>query len=79
MKHILIINLGGISGLLLSTPALRALRDLYPEAEISILVPSRISEIVKTLSCIDKVFIFLSNMAGKFLSITSCHLFFLGI
>ena len=58
MKHVLIINLGGIGDLLLSTPALKALRDLYPEAEISILVPSRISEIVKNLSYIDNVLLF---------------------
>jgi len=58
MKHILIINLGGIGDLLLSTPALKALRNLYPEAEISILVPARAYEIIKSLSYIDRVFTF---------------------
>ena len=58
MKHVLIIKLGGIGDLLLSTPALKALRDLYPEAEISILVPSRVYGVVKSLSYIDRVFTF---------------------
>ncbi len=58
MKHVLIINLGGIGDLLLSTPALKALRNLYPEAEISVLVPAGAYEIVKSLSYIDRVFTF---------------------
>lgn len=64
MKHILIINLAGIGDLLLSTPALKALRNLYLGAEISILVPSRVYEIVKSLSYIDKVFIFNIEYGG---------------
>lgn len=58
MKHILIINLGGIGDLLLSTPALRALRKAHPEAEISVLATAGVYEIVKSLSYIDKVFTF---------------------
>ena len=58
MKHILIINLGGIGDLLLSTPALKALRDLYPEAEISVLVPAGAYEIMKSLSYIDRIITF---------------------
>ena len=58
MKYVLVINLGGIGDLLLSAPALRALRNSYPEAEISILVPAGVSGIVRRLSCIDNVFTF---------------------
>lgn len=36
-KHILVINLGGIGDFLLSTPGLRALRKLYPDARIDFL------------------------------------------
>lgn len=41
IKKILIINLGGIGDFLLSTPALRALKKLYPAARIDFLGVSR--------------------------------------
>lgn len=56
-KKILIINLGGIGDLLLSTPALRALKNKYPDAEISMLVVKRVYEVAKGLEYIDNVFI----------------------
>ncbi len=64
MKHILITNLAGIGDVLLSIPALRALRNLYPQAEISILVPPKIKEIVERLSYIDRVFTFEMGYGG---------------
>ena len=64
MKYILIINLGGIGDLLLSTPALRALRELYPQAEISMLIPPRVYKLVKSLSYIDKIFTFNIGYGG---------------
>ena len=44
--------------MLLSTPALKALRNSYPQAEISVLVPAEAYEIVRGLSYIDRVFTF---------------------
>lgn len=66
MEYILIINLGGIGDILLSIPAMRALRDLYPQAEISMLVTSRVYEIAERLSYIDKVFTFNIRYGGSF-------------
>ena len=58
MKRVLVINLGGIGDLLLSAPALKALRSLYPEAEISILVPVGVHSFVQGSFYMDKVFTF---------------------
>ena len=58
LEQILVVNLGGIGDVLLSTPALRALKSHFPKTRISILVVPRVYEIVKDLSYIDKVFIF---------------------
>lgn len=57
-NKILIINLGGIGDILLSTPALRALKNNSPTTQISILVIPRDYEILKDLSYIDNIFIF---------------------
>lgn len=50
--------------MLLSIPALKAVRNLYSESELSILVPSRISRIAESLSYIDNVFIFNIEYGG---------------
>jgi len=57
-RKILVVNLGGIGDMLLSTPALRALKDKFPQAQISILVVKRVYEIVKGLYYIDNIFVF---------------------
>jgi heptosyltransferase-2 len=55
IKKILIINLGGIGDLLLSTPALRALKETYPGAKISLMAVPRAYEVVKGLPYVDEV------------------------
>jgi heptosyltransferase-2 len=55
-KRILIINLGGIGDILLSIPALKALRRLYYHAEINLVTVPRVFELKESLSFIDKVF-----------------------
>lgn len=55
IKKILIVNFGGIGDILLSKPALSALKNLYTEAEISILVAPHIVEITKTIPFIKEV------------------------
>ncbi len=65
-QKILIVNLGGIGDLLLSTPALRALHSAYPKARLTLMVVPRVFEAVKGLpyiqDCVifpmDKVFFF---------------------
>ncbi|MHC4580087.1 MAG: glycosyltransferase family 9 protein [Planctomycetota bacterium] len=64
MKRVLVINLGGIGDLLLSVPALKALRSSYPEAEISILAPAGVHSIVQSLFFIDRVFTFNLEYGG---------------
>ena len=64
IKHVLVINLGGVGDLVLSSPALRGLRNLYPQAEISMLVSSRAHEIVRGSSYIDKIFALDVGYAG---------------
>ncbi len=61
LKNILIINLGGIGDLLLSTPALRALKNNYPQAKITLLVIPRVAELARGLSYVDEVYIFKLN------------------
>jgi ADP-heptose:LPS heptosyltransferase len=65
IKNILVINLGGIGDVLLSLPALKALRKLYPSAIISMLVVNRVYEIIEDSPYLDKIFIFYVGYGGK--------------
>lgn len=64
-QKILIMNLGGIGDLLLSTPALRALKGRYPDSFISVLVTQTGYEIAKSISYLNDVHIFYVNSSGK--------------
>lgn len=57
-NRVLVINLGGIGDLLLSTPALKALKNANPLARISILIVPRCYELVGEFTFIDDIFIF---------------------
>ncbi|MEW6075711.1 MAG: glycosyltransferase family 9 protein [Candidatus Omnitrophota bacterium] len=57
-KKILIVNFGGIGDLLLSTPALRSLKERYPDSRICLLVVRRVAEIAENLGYIDEVLVF---------------------
>jgi heptosyltransferase-2 len=65
VKGILVINLGGFGDVLLSTPALRALKATYPQAEVSMLVSPRAREAIKDLSYIDRIHIFYIGYGGR--------------
>lgn len=65
VKSILIINLGGMGDLLLSTPALRALKGLYPDSFISALVTQAGYEIANGLPYLNDVSIFYMDSGGK--------------
>ena len=69
MRKILIINLGGLGDILLSLPALKALRQLHEEAEISLLVARRVLKMAEKITLIDKAY-FLSPKAGGFFANT---------
>jgi heptosyltransferase II len=58
IHKILVINLGGIGDLLLSTPALRAIKDAYPAARMTLLIVPRTLEVVKDLPYVDEVAVF---------------------
>lgn len=60
-QKILVINLGGIGDIMLSFPALKALRDSYPGAEIDMLITPKSYEIANRMPFINKIFLF--NMA----------------
>lgn len=57
-KKILVVNLGGIGDVLLSIPALRALRLLHPGAVITYMAVPRTAEIVRGKSYVDDVVMF---------------------
>jgi ADP-heptose:LPS heptosyltransferase len=57
IKKILVINLGGIGDLLISTPALRAIKERFPGSCLYVLVAGRVKEAVADLGYIDDVFI----------------------
>jgi heptosyltransferase-2 len=67
MQKILIVNFGGIGDLLLSTPALRSLRELYPRAEISMLLTVSGCNLAKRFPYIDNVFAFHMKYDGTVL------------
>ncbi len=77
-KKILIINLAGIGDLLLSIPALKALRGCFPDANISLLTTRKVYELAKNFEFIDKVvclnlnyggILGLSNLLGQIFSL----------
>lgn len=55
---ILIVNLGGLGDILLSTPALRAIKGRYPLAKIWFLTIPRSMELLASLPYIDRIFRF---------------------
>jgi len=57
IKKILVVDLGGIGDLLLAQPALRALRQKYPQAMIDMLVVSRCAGLVRSYGLCDHVYI----------------------
>jgi heptosyltransferase II len=61
-NKILIVNLGGIGDLLLSLPALKALRGLYPQAEIDLLVAPQAEELARDFSCVNNIFVININI-----------------
>ena len=56
-KNILIVRTDRIGDVVLTTPAIRALRQSYPESRISILVTPITEDIVKGNECIDEVIV----------------------
>ena len=58
IKRVLVINLGGIGDFLISTPALRALKDHFPQAELYFLVAGRVAGLARDFPYAKKVFVF---------------------
>jgi len=57
IKRILIVQLGGIGDVVMSTPVIKALRQRYKDAYIALLVISRSAPVVEGLSYIDELFV----------------------
>lgn len=55
--HILVIKMAGIGDLLLATPALRALRETYPHAQIDLLVTPDSAGILNGWEVIDRIIV----------------------
>ncbi len=55
--HILVIKLAGIGDLLLATPALRALRETYPQARIDLLVTPDSADLLNDWDVINRVIV----------------------
>lgn len=55
--HILVVKLASMGDLLLSTPALRALRETYPQARIDLLVTPESADILKGWEAIDHIIV----------------------
>lgn len=66
MKKILVMQLGGIGDLVLSVPALKALRNKFPDAYIGLLVISRSAELISGIAYIDELFIWDSDYTNLF-------------
>lgn len=57
-RKILVIHSGGIGDLVMATPALRSLRDIFPEVRIHFLGNLIATEVFRNLTYIDKIIIF---------------------
>jgi heptosyltransferase-2 len=55
--HILVVKLAGIGDLLLATPALRALRESYPQAQIDLLVTPDSAGLLKGWDVLDNIIV----------------------
>src|SRR5437016_1628012 len=66
--HILVIKMAGIGDLLLATPALRALRESYPEARIDLLVTPASAGLLNGWGVLDNIIV-LDNGPGWFLNV----------
>lgn len=55
--HILVVKLASLGDLLLATPALRALRESYPQARIDLLVTPESATLLKGWDCIDTIIV----------------------
>ncbi|MCX5667895.1 MAG: methyltransferase domain-containing protein [Candidatus Omnitrophica bacterium] len=64
IRNVLAVNLGGIGDVLFSTPALRALKGFYPNAEISMLLDPKTREIAVDLPYVTDTYILHRGFPG---------------
>lgn len=58
MKHFLVVQTGDIGDLILSTPALSALREAYPGGHITLMTPSHSAPVVMNTGLVDAIITF---------------------
>jgi lipopolysaccharide heptosyltransferase II len=64
---LLVVKLSDVGDLLTATPALRALRDRYPSAQIDVLAPARSMEVLSGLSSVDRLIPFEKSLYDSIL------------
>jgi ADP-heptose:LPS heptosyltransferase len=57
IASVLVIQLAGLGDMVLATPAMRALKQLYPAASISLLTNSRSADIIAGSPGVDEIFV----------------------
>lgn len=65
-RHIIVIRPDRIGDAVLSTPALRALRDAFPRARITVIASVTIAPFVKSLSSVDEVVVVAGDRLADF-------------
>ncbi|MCM8780994.1 MAG: glycosyltransferase family 9 protein [Candidatus Omnitrophica bacterium] len=73
-KKILIVDLGGIGDIVLSIPALKALRRRFNQAVICMLVVRRVCDLVESFSYIDEVYTLYKDKRHILFDLTTLHL-----
>ena len=55
MKRILVVNVNWMGDVIFSSPIFKAIKEAYPQAQISCLAPSRVREIVESIPGVDEM------------------------
>ncbi len=64
-KRFLVVSTTAVGDTLMGTPALRALRESFPESEIHILVHSKRKELLRENPCVDRILGYRNNSASR--------------
>lgn len=57
MKKILVVNVNWVGDVIFSSPIFKALKEAYPQAQISCMAPLRVKDVLECVECIDEIII----------------------